>query len=512
MNYFGKHWRGELDLSIAFWINLVLFNIILRVFSSLSVNIPFLEHPQTASRFAIFFLIFTLGLYVWQIVGTWRCSRTYKKKTNKTGFAYFTQFIMVLGVISTVNVLRQDFTLYKDAFEISFGKDEFSDYSLTISEDGSKIYLQGGFGFDISKELEDLIKENPGVDMVVLESQGGWVYEGQKVSEAITNYNLDTATLSYCESACTLAFISGKSRYISQGANLGFHAFSTQVYDSYDLMVSGQDPLVEWTIELFQNQRVSEEFIDTMFQASNEDMWYPTLNELLSANVVGDVVTQNSVFKNSSKNLTSNFKEDFAEGLIKTEFYKTLKQYEPDLFQSLLDELILEYGKGATQSDLIVQIQGKIREWTPILLKASNDKTIKRYAKINVKILKSFFEENPFLCMKFLYQQDFGTPDPTFFPQGVLEELNFVLNEMLVSFYTEQPQEIDIDKANYSISNSIFFPENSPIYLTPDQMEGAEEYRGHCLAVIDLYEQALSLDVKEAGNLLRYLLAEPEQE
>jgi len=73
MGYFRKHWRGEFSLRVSFWVNFVLFNIILGLIALLNSKQLFTDNPVFISRIAIslvavqYFMIFP-----WQIIGLWR--------------------------------------------------------------------------------------------------------------------------------------------------------------------------------------------------------------------------------------------------------------------------------------------------------------------------------------------------------------------------------------------------------------------------------------------------------
>src|SRR5438270_6609347 len=62
-----------------------------------------------------------------------------------------------------------------------------------------------------------------GLCILVLDSVGGRLGEGEKLYELIRSRGLDTYVSSQCVSACTMAFAGGHNRYLREGAVLGFH-------------------------------------------------------------------------------------------------------------------------------------------------------------------------------------------------------------------------------------------------------------------------------------------------
>ncbi len=73
MNYIRKHWRGELSLVTAFWINVFLFNLAIRFLEIGLTEYPPADNPVTASRITIIYVILAVAIiYPWQIIGLWR--------------------------------------------------------------------------------------------------------------------------------------------------------------------------------------------------------------------------------------------------------------------------------------------------------------------------------------------------------------------------------------------------------------------------------------------------------
>ena len=134
-------------------------------------------------------------------------------------------------------------------------------------------------------KYEKIILDNPNVDSIVLDSGGGLLYEGAELSVLILTNSLNTYTNKGCLSACTIAFISGNRRYISKGARLGFHQYGYYRKQSTIEKLSSFD-LQQDDANLFRKRGVSEEFIDMMYQAPPDDMWYPSYGELFKYGLV----------------------------------------------------------------------------------------------------------------------------------------------------------------------------------------------------------------------------------
>ena len=90
-NYLSHHWRGELSLPVAFWLNYVgLSSIFLASGNILALN-------EADDRVGIPFLVIWLPIIIWQCVGTWRSAG------NPRGFWGVTvKGCVAIGILETV--------------------------------------------------------------------------------------------------------------------------------------------------------------------------------------------------------------------------------------------------------------------------------------------------------------------------------------------------------------------------------------------------------------------------
>jgi hypothetical protein len=98
--------------------------------------------------------------------------------------------------------------------------------SADITEQGNQyITIQGQILEGDSKTFQKILKENPRVKAVVLDSQGGLVYEGMVIAGIVNLERLDTFVLNnhVCFSICAAIFFSGNKKFIQKDATLGVH-------------------------------------------------------------------------------------------------------------------------------------------------------------------------------------------------------------------------------------------------------------------------------------------------
>ncbi|MBE0471120.1 MAG: hypothetical protein IBX55_16615 [Methyloprofundus sp.] len=293
-------------------------NIIIRIIDTWMGYSPIIENPVFTSQLTLVFNVFIIVLvYPWQIIGLWRSANHYADEKNANFWPGLVKVIVVLGVIGTTGNLSISMPVYKDLYRIGFSSDEYSDYELKLSDDGRLIHLEGGIGFGLSKQFNQIIKRNPQVKGVVLDSTGGRLYEARELSKIILNESLDTYTVKGCYSACVVAFLSGNKRYLAEGAKLGFHQYSSgmQSVDISSSLISEQ----EKELAFFKRRGVSQRFLDKIFLAEPDEFWFPTMLEMLEAGVIHEVVSPSTLTPSEYseiKVLKKNIEESFFDGLI----------------------------------------------------------------------------------------------------------------------------------------------------------------------------------------------------
>lgn len=285
VSYIAKHWRGAHSLSRAFWINNFLLNILLAsvsaywIFSGARTEDPVLLARTILAMTIVSYIV----VYPWQIIGLWRSANRSTLQDNKNFWPVVVKLLIVFGVLASLVETNNERQFYEDLYYDGFQLSEVKNYNVT--HDGSTMYLDGDFDYGISEEVKTILERNPGIDNIVLDSDGGLLFEGSELSRLILTNSLNTYTYKGCLSACTIAFISGNKRFIRQGARLGFHQYS------YYREMSEIEALPLFNLQsndanFFRKRGVNVEFTNNMYRASPDDMWYPTETELFENGLV----------------------------------------------------------------------------------------------------------------------------------------------------------------------------------------------------------------------------------
>lgn len=507
MNYIRKHWRGELSLAISFWFNFCLINIIIVFLSKWFDQSSPINHPVISARVSIIIVIIALFIYAWQIVGLWRACNRHVAVNGRAFWARTSQAIVVLGLIVNLGSIISYWGIYKELYQLGFQKDTTPAYSLTLKNNDSLIHLEGGLRFGVSKDVAALLKDHPDAKGIILDSIGGRIYEGQELSKLILIYGLDTYSLKGCYSAGTMAFISGTNRFLGTGANLGFHQYSMD-YENLDEFVDMEGEQEE-DLRIFKRKGVKREFLEKLYDTSPEDLWYPSIDELLSAGVIHGVVNPSDLTPVEYQESIKDFKEAF----LAMPVYRTIHKYEPKVFEQMMASMDEQIKKGATFLEMKSALANDISALAFRLTPRSSDNTLIKHIQVFLNSLRKLVKIDPFLGLKYIYPQQYGSfVFSKYFSKEELAQMNDMLNNIIIDAYEKENPPVDIEAAERQRQKIMLQLGDDVEYIDIDlkELQNSDQYKRHCDAMIRLYELILAEDRKFAVNLLRCLFTQIE--
>jgi len=225
---------------------------------------------------ATFALLFAIG-------ATWRSlQRAGRRHTLIADFATLCRIFIAgtLGVMLVVFslVLPRIGYLLSEALQRLPGPD----WSVSRAAPGV-LRLSGGLQTGVSDAVASALAQDPLIHRLELDSHGGDVGQSLALAALVEKYSLSTLVRRECFSACVLAFAAGKERVLMTGAKLGYHRAQSHVWDD----INDNDGLFnqEYTAFLI-SKGVSEEFARKAYSVPYDDLWYPSVNELLAAGVI----------------------------------------------------------------------------------------------------------------------------------------------------------------------------------------------------------------------------------
>jgi hypothetical protein len=288
-NYLIRHWRGELSLPVAYWVNVVLADFALGVLGAAVTPLAHERGPTASGLWSLSLYSLTVIITVWQLVGLWRSALAHPARGGSRGWAAIAQIVAVLAVLRVFNMLYLQWPIVEQATNLLTHGDTMKPAQLRLLNHGTQVEIAGGLSFGTAQKLNSLLAANPTVRVVQLNNIGGWIAEGELLQDIIERRGLATYTARECDSACLFAFMGGKERYLGSHGRLGFHEASIAGVGG----LVAQDGTNRFR-RVFRRKGVSAAFADRALSTPAATIWYPTQQELLNAHVVTALVDDRS--------------------------------------------------------------------------------------------------------------------------------------------------------------------------------------------------------------------------
>jgi len=261
-------------------------------------------------------------------------------------------------------------------------------------------------------------------------------------------------------------------------------------------------------LQIFQQQGVSKDFLDRLFStASHDDLWFPSSEELLDANVIHGVVAGADI----APALYQMSGDQIDQALLKVELFRTIREYEPEIYAAIRAAFAVQIEKGLDPT-AIQQIIGRYVEQVAVAgLSRAGDEAVFRYTAAFVELLRYLEQESTYLCQHNLLPDANGTMMITdLLTPDQMAPMMEVFGQVIGDAYEKESPPIDRITAEIDLSGVIAglgYTDNPllPI-VAADKKEGTQA----CRAAIDLYTAILELDNTQGGNILRYLFSSKE--
>ncbi len=289
-SYFKRHWRGELSLARAFWVNTVLLSMIWLPLLGLQALI--LAYPPSITTLLVgtaLVIVVSLAMGVWQYVGTWRSARHHHARGGRKLWAWVVYALLVLGIVYPVydifetgndKALQAAWQMLRDPNALPPAR------ATLLAPD--ELAITGNLLPGSAKVVRQQLAAYPAVTRVQLYSNGGMLLEALSIAKLIRQKGLITYTNADCLSACTLIFQAGKERWIGPKGRLGFH--SAALYGTAEQ----SSDIEKMYRQALHDGGYSDAFIKRVLATPPESLWYPDLETLRKERILTGVAEPGS--------------------------------------------------------------------------------------------------------------------------------------------------------------------------------------------------------------------------
>jgi hypothetical protein len=499
-HWFARHWRGELALPVAYWVNGVLVaSLVPRAFEAAvrARDAASDTSLRTLAALQIFSVLLALGLQAWGAVGTIRSATRYAADGGSAAWAALARIVSAVGLVATIGVALL-FALGgegRELFAIASGHDSLPAVEAQVSADGRALVLVGPLGTGSGERALAAMRAAPRLRLVHLSSPGGRLYEATLIAREVARRRLDTYVEDQCASACTFIFLAGQDRGATPNARIGFHRASFAGMDSSAL--AGNRRL----LETYRAAGVSPAFLERVEATSSRSIWYPTRDEL----VANHVITRVSLGGEGAGQLAIagvRTRADLRERLAQAPLWAGVERRFPGTLDRAVDAAWAASRGGANDEDVFTAARGALMEVVPKALASAPDTGLDAFGALFVDELDAALALSPQACGKYL---DGRLEGAAVFPPALLQRDQQVLEALFAAppAAVPSPTRAELGAALQPVLERL-----SPGYLrvvqAPEAHAGEPQLR--CESLRALYRGVLQLPDGPRHTALRGLL------
>lgn len=279
--YLIRHWRGELPLWVAWWLNgvgLTALSLALEGnLGALGLDRG-LDSRAGVTLFVAAGVVLLLLVPAWQVIGIFRAADRHAAEVGTPLAAYVTQglatVLTILLALRFVMFAGESYSGLRLAYPIT-------GWHYQVSVSGRLLEVRGSISFGLADAVQAALAANPQVRRVRLNSGGGSLSEAQKLRGIIIAHDLDTDSTSGCSSACVSAYIGGHQRLLRSSARIGLHLPRNPGFG----LRGPLSPAYAAELGYFASRGVPPWFLQRWI-ASGRQFWYPTPLQLWQAGIV----------------------------------------------------------------------------------------------------------------------------------------------------------------------------------------------------------------------------------
>jgi hypothetical protein len=380
-NYFVRHWRGQLTLPVSYWVNN--WGALVLCWGLIVVANDFLDdvslRTQSSAVLAVHGMLLLATL--WCAVGVWRSAGYHTARGGARVWAAAAQFLVVLAaVINLSNFFVYNLPQMQEHWLIARDRDPFGLIETQLSRDRQALVLSGLLGAGSGDAVRAVLDQEPDVQTLVLETPGGRAGEAALIAKLVRERKLKTYVETRCESACTVILLAGADRAVTGNALVGFHRAS------FPGMTPELDKVM--TDELIKQYRAAglpEDFLARVRDTQPDDMWYPTHDELLAANVIDRVAARSEINRTSKYDTKAYLEFEYAGdpimGSINDRFKGAVAAAAAAAWK--------EREQGASDAVMWAAARKVILGYYPKLLRTADEPSMRSYLQIRLDQLRA---------------------------------------------------------------------------------------------------------------------------
>jgi hypothetical protein len=243
--------------------------------------------------------------------------------------------------------------------------------TIRVATNGEAIIVDGALGWGSAARFAAVVARAPRARTIYLSSPGGLLVEAERIAAIVRRNALATYVEFGCLSACTMILLSGTDRAAAPSARIGFHR---PIWTA--ARPDGGPGQMEAARSFYERAGIPPAFTDRVFATPNDDMWYPSYEELLAARVL----TRRTLGGETSAVFTMiDSREEFQRLLSATPYWRPLEARYPDIARRILDAAWDARARGGTDTAIGNAMRAMMVLEMPRIMAGANAEVLDRY-------------------------------------------------------------------------------------------------------------------------------------
>jgi hypothetical protein len=499
--YLARHWRGEIGLARALIVNGVALGLLVL----LAAN--WLARPLTGivdeavAAFVLTVAWSALALItLWQAVGIWRSADRHAHTIGQAVGPGTARLAVLLGVTITLGAfVRAGLPQIVEASQLAVGVDPLGEATLQVVHEGTEVELSGPIVFGVTHRMRALLEEHPEITTLSLSSPGGRVVEARKLRDVLRAHGITTVVNGNCASACTIVFMAGRERLLVRGSTVGFHRYRSPGLDDAEIEASMRIDRRE-----LAGQGVPDWFLERAFGTPNVEMWRPAIMDLRRAQIVtGELRADGSVLWRDRASLERE--------LLQTALYGTLRTYEPEVYEQVLDAMEQGVQRGLSVQDVGARARPLIARLASKYIPSAADQALVQAATVVTQTMRVLSGQSATECLRYIQRDgepDSAPADLSRLPEALRRQDLAATAAIIETGATAPPQPPgDAVASDLQTVFSQLTALRADAGAVLDRLAAPDvDPAAACEVVLALYERALALPSPRNAQLLRFLL------
>ena len=280
--FIRDHWRGSLPLTRSFWVNGLVTALVVGVLTTFAVDAIYKSDLKDGAW--AFSTLAILGLCIiitaWAVVGILRSSKNYLQQGGRVALGVTAMVLMLIGTLCLIWQISKTSPAIIESALLQVGIDPLG-APATLTVTGREIHINGHLTINLAETFAALINKHPDVNQISMTSPGGRIDTALQIASIISERKLNTLVVGKCSSACTIIFLSGKTRMFDIDATLGFHSPSVLGLSDTEARVRSPE-----LTDVYEAAGLSGAFISQALRTASTTMWYPSDDILIEAGAV----------------------------------------------------------------------------------------------------------------------------------------------------------------------------------------------------------------------------------